>query len=416
MKNTWFIRNSYLLLIAMFMAIPLFPRGISIIPTLVFLIGLGYFIYRPKLIWNELVKSRYIYVFLVFFIPGLISLIDSLDPAKTSHALWRMVRYSAFSIIALFMVNNEKSEKRFETVMFWFMVFICVDAMSHWLFHFNIYGHNPLPSNSRVRGIFGERYHLSYFVATLSPLVFFYLAERIQEKKTLYLILTPIILVMLILTVLVGGARAGFVSLFVSMFLFVLVAMKKGWIKRKLRFIGISLVLLVIAGGIAVQSDTIQKRFKQTTTVSQNQDFLDRFTSMRTNIWHVTIEQIPNYWVNGLGVRAFDKVYQTYPDDYKIFEQVHHVHLHLLEVLIETGIIGLIPYILLCGYLLYMVLVARKGNAWFLVAFLAIMPINSHASLFDADWLPVIWSSLAIALMLERNSVRIECEAPSIVF
>lgn len=406
MKNTWFIRNSYLLLIAMFMTIPLFSRGISIIPTLVFLIGLGYFMYRPKLIWNELVKSRYIYVFLVFFIPGLISLIDSLDPAKTGQTLWRFIRYSAFSIIVLFMVNNEKSEKRFETVMFWFMVFICIDAMSHWLFQFNIYGKNPLPSNSRVRGVFKDAYHLSYFVATLSPLIFFYLAERIQEKKALYLILTPIILVMLILTVLVGGARAGFVSLFVSMFLFVLVAMKKGWIKHKLRFIGISLVLLVIAGGIAVQSDTIQKRFKQTTTVSQNQDFLDRFTSMRTNIWHVTIEQIPNYWVNGVGLRGFDKVYQTYPEDYKIWKYVNHPHMHSLEVMIETGIIGLVSYLLLCVYLLYMTFIAREGNAWFLVAFLAIMPINSHVALFEADWLPLVWLPLAIAFLKNHTKNR----------
>lgn len=397
MKNTWFIRNSYLLLIAMFMAIPLFSRGISIIPTLVFLIGLGYFIYRPKLIWNELVKSRYIYVFLVFFIPGLISLIDSLDPAKTGQTLWRFIRYSAFSIIALFMVNNEKSEKRFETVMFWFIVFICVDAMSHWLFQFNIYGKNPLPSNSRVRGVFKDAYHLSYFVATLSPLVFFYLAERIQEKKTLYLILTPIILVMLILTVLVGGARAGFVSLFVSMFLFVLVAMKKGWIKHKLRFIGISLVLLVIAGGIAVQSDTIQKRFKQTTTVSQNQDFLDRFTTYRTHIWQVAIEQFPSYWLNGVGLRGFDKIYQLYPVDFKVHNYVNHPHMHALEVMIETGTIGLVSYILLCCYLLYMTFIAREGNAWFLVAFLAIMPINSHAALFEADWFPLVWLPLAIA-------------------
>ncbi len=406
MKNTWFIRNSYLLLIAMFMTIPLFSRGISIIPTLVFLIGFGYFMYRPKLIWNELVKSRYIYVFLVFFIPGLISLIDSLDPAKTGQTLWRFIRYSAFSIIALFMVNNEKSEKRFETVMFWFMVFICMDAMSHWLFQFNIYGENPLPSNSRVRGVFKDAYHLSYFVATLSPLIFFYLAERIQEKKTLYLILTPIILVMLILTVLVGGARAGLVSLFVSMFLFVLVAMKKGWIKHKLRFIGISLVLLVIAGGIAVQSDTIQKRFKQTTMVSQNQDFLDRFTSMRTNIWHVTIEQIPNYWVNGVGLRAFDKVYQEYPKEYKIFSSVNHPHLHILEVMIETGIIGLLAYLLFCVYLLSMSFIAEKGSAWFLIAFLAIMPINSHVGLFEADWLPMVFLPIAIGIMVNRSKSK----------
>ena len=192
--------------------------------------------------------------------------------------------------------------------------------------------------------------------------------------------------------------------------------MKKGWIKHKLRFIGISLVLLVIAGGIAVQSDTIQKRFKQTTTVSQNQDFLDRFTSMRTNIWHVTIEQIPNYWVNGVGLKGFNELYQTYPNDYKIFEYVYHVHLHILEVLIETGIIGLIPYILLCCYLLYMVFMSDKANSWFLVAFLAIMPINSHAGLFQGVWLPVVWVSLVIAFMKSYRSDNAEGKFNSVVF
>lgn len=406
-SETWFTRYSYWLLAAIFITLPLFPKGISWLPTLVFIIALGYIIKYPREIFQKLNQSHYTAIFLAFFIPGIISLIDSLSMGLTLNTLWRFVRYSGFSVLALFLAQNNQSQIQFERIMFFFILFVCLDAMAHWLFEYNIYGHNPLPGDgSRVRGVFKEMYHLSYYVATLSPLIFFYLAKKIKEKSKVYLVLAPFVIGVMFLTVLVGGARAGLITLIVSILLFVVYLWSKGWIANKGRFCLSLFIFALVIGLIASQSEVIQKRLHRTTTVHEGQEFLDRFTSHRTNIWNVTVEQIPNYWINGVGLRGFDAIYQTYPEDYKLWAKVNHPHMHILEVMIETGIIGLVPYLIVCLYLLIQIYRVDRGGEWLMVSFLAIMPINSHAGLYEGQWLPMVWVPLALGLLLAHGNCR----------
>lgn len=347
--------------------------------------------------FNELINNRYLYVALAFVIPIGISLIDTLGMSKALSVFLQMLRYLFIGVIAVAMTQNMQNYARLAQFTFYTLMFICIDAIIQWLTNYNIYGYNPVTIN-RVTGVFSY-YHISYFLGTFAPIVLFYLYKKLKEKFTLFRLSLSIIASLLLITaVIIGGARAGMVSLFVSIALFIGYLFYTGAVRHKLRFLAGALVVLAIGIGIASQSEIVQKRFHNTTSTFGTENFMKQFTSSRTNIWYVGFNEIPNYWINGVGPRAFDKIYQTYPDDYKIFKYVYQPHLHGLEVMIETGIIGFIPYLLVLLYLFIRMFKARAGNEWIMMGFVAMMPINSHVGLYENFWMPLVWIPIMLGL------------------
>ena len=102
---------------------------------------------------------------------------------------------------------------------------------------------------------------------------------------------------------------------------------------------------------------------------------------------------------------------QAYPEEYKIFDYVWQPHLHGLEVLIETGIIGFIPYLLVLLYLFIRMFTAKAGNMWIMMGFVAIMPINSHMGLYEGYWMSLAFPSIMIGLALAYQADRKALEA-----
>lgn len=358
--------------------------------------------------FTALKDNRYLYVALAFLIPIGISLIDSLDLQMSLSVFGRMVRYLFIGVLAVVMANHNGNAQKLETISFYMLMLISLDAIMQWLTGYHIYGYNPVVGD-RVFGVFYDKAHLSYFLGTFAPVVFFYLYQKIEKKMSFLRILLAIIAILILVTaILIGGARAGMISLIASSTLFIIYLFIKGKIKHKLRFAGLTLLLIVASGAIFSQSEIVQQRFESTTSKFGSDEFLSQVTSMRTNLWYVGFKEIPNYWVNGVGPRAFDKVYQTYPEDYKFQEYVWQPHLHGLEVMIETGILGFIPYLLILLFIFIRMFTANAGNVWLMMGFVAMMPINSHMGLYEGYWMTLIWPPLMIGLALAQKKQTVK--------
>lgn len=352
--------------------------------------------------------NRYLYVILAFLIPVAIACIDSLNQAMSLSVLGRFVRYLFIGFIAVAMVQYKENGERLSLITFIAVLFIAIDAIIQWQTGYHALGYQP--NHWRITGIIKD-YHLSYFLGTFAPIVFFFLYQKIEAKMTWLRILLAIIgILILTIAVFIGGARAGMISLFVSALLFVIYLLYNGKIKHKLHFFGVIALLLVASATILSQSEIVQKRFKSTTSAYGTEKFFDRLTSNRTNLWKVGFEEVPNYWINGVGPRAFDKVYQNNPQKLKSFKYVWQPHLHGLEVLIETGVIGFIPYLLVLLYLFIRMFTARAGNMWIMMGFVAMMPINSHVGLYEGFWMslvfPPIMIGLALAYQADKNYIK----------
>ena len=359
--------------------------------------------------WNyylrELKANRYLYICLAFLVPVAVSLIDSLYLEKSISVFFRIFRYALISVLVIILVKNKNNYQYLIITTFYILMFICFDAIVQWLTDYHIYGYDPVEGN-RVKGIF-QGHHLSYFLGTFAHIIFFYLYQQLKNHYSHFRLFGAIVSILLLITaVIIGGARAGMVSLAISFLLFIIYLFYTVNIKHKFKILLGMIIIVAVGIGIASQSEIVQDRFYSTTSAIGSDQFLQRFTSSRTNIWYVGFKEIPNYWVNGVGPRGFNNLYQTYPEEYKIFPYVWQPHLHGLEVLIETGIIGFIPYLLVLGYLLYRMFNAKAGNEWLMMGFIAMMPINSHVGLYESFWMPLIWIPIMLGLTIAYQTEK----------
>lgn len=401
--QSFWAKYGFIWFILPFLALPLFTRGISILSSISLVIAIILLAKHYRFVTTEVIKNRYLYLFLALFIPVLISLIDALTPALTTQTLWRMIRFAGYAVIALFVFQNHSARERFMAILFWILILYCLDAICQWAFDYNIYGYNPASNawQNRIRGVFGDRYDLSFFLATLSPMIFYYLFEKVEQRQKIYIYLTPFLLFIFLFTILLGGARSALISLAISIFLFIAYIIYQKKIKNY-KYLGIGIILLAVALLlVAPQIDVITARYLDTIKQAEN---LNQLTTNRVNIWNVAWSEFPNHWLTGVGVRGFNALYQSYPESYKIFDQVNSPHLQGLEVLIETGLIGFIPYIFVCLYLLITFFRSNTMNPWMLIVLLAMMPINTYSSLYEGNWLPFVMISLAIATTFSNLS------------
>lgn len=108
--------------------------------------------------------------------------------------------------------------------------------------------------------------------------------------------------------------------------------------------------LLLVAGAAA-----IGLLVKDGTSVS-NQTSVET----RAEIWSRSAEAVGDHWLTGSGIGTFEQIYQRYEDPVTIDRFfVNHAHNDYLEVILETGVAGLLLIILFLAWW-----VARAAEAW----------------------------------------------------
>lgn len=363
-------------------------------------LGLLILIKNWKRYISFLINSRYLYVVLAFLIPVGIAGIDSLYPEKKFKVFNTLFLYMLIGVLPIYMLYHKGNFKRLELLTVLGVLYISVDAIVQWLTGYHTFGYHPQEGN-RIQGVFLGWYHLSYFLATFSPVLFFYFFKYIEYRLTwARLLLTLVAFFVFILGIMLGGARAGLISLGVSIVLFIIYLLYQNKIKNRLWFFGGVGAILAVSIIIVSFIPEVQQRYFSILSQLGEDGFWEKFTSSRPNIWYVGFNEVPNYLMNGVGVRGFNNLYLSYPESYKIYDYVDHPHLHGLEVLIETGLIGFIPYCITCIYLLVRMFTAKAGNMWLMMGFVAIMPINSHVPLYQNYWLPLEWVPIMLGLIL----------------
>lgn len=128
----------------------------------------------------------------------------------------------------------------------------------------------------------------------------------------------------------------------------------------------------------------------------------------RIKIWEGAIRVARDHWINGVGPRGFRYIVDDYigiDDEYFISvvaRRATHPHQIVLEIMTETGIIGVI------GYLLFFILIlkeamrlikAKNYNAlpWVFPVIIAVFPINMHKAFYGSYSASLIWVLIALS-------------------
>jgi O-antigen ligase len=192
--------------------------------------------------------------------------------------------------------------------------------------------------------------------------------------------------------------------------------------RSPLRFAAWGLAALVVVAAAAWTADrdsaAFAARVQRTLLVlGGSAHDVDEASAGRLRIWSTALRMTAAHPVAGVGVRGFRYAYPSFAApgdpfvDTKTDEGAFHAHQIVLEVLSETGAIGLLFWMVGAYFAIRAwrrADVEARERAFAPALALAVMcfPLNTHLAFYSAWWGLLFWWLLALycaALMADRN-------------
>ncbi|MBP6596517.1 MAG: O-antigen ligase family protein [Arenimonas sp.] len=341
-------------------------------------------------------------LFLSYWLPEVFSSLDAVNGPRALRESLLDLRYLPFLWLVAIAVASERGRRRTFAGLAIIVTFWLLDALVQAATGWSLGG--PATAD-RLSGVFGaDNLKLGLVLASLSPFPLTVAARRFGLPGWSLLAL------MLVVVVLLAGARASWLTLG-------LVLVISGWqqfgSKRALMLLALGGVL--VFGLSLALSDKLQDRVERTEAMltGDRQD-LNHALSGRLPIWSTAWRMALAHPVNGVGVRGFRTAYSDYalPGDPWLADEHgagFHAHQIVLEVLSETGVIGLLLW--LCG-------VAMAVRAWSVAApsararasapglalLVTVFPLNTHLAFYSTFWggLTLLLAALFAGSLLAR--------------
>jgi O-antigen ligase len=323
---------------------------------------------------------------------ALLSAFTAVVPGKSWSTVLGLLRYLPLGGYACYVLRGETRLRGFYVAMAVVIAFWVLDAWMQMLTGWSLRGH---AEPERISGIFGaDDPKLGPTLAVLSPFALWVARERWQTRGLsagLLLLLGPVLL---------SGSRAAWLC-------FALVALVFLWREAgsPLRFLvacAMAAVVLLAAGGIAWKTSArFDARMQRTLAVlgGHEQDLNEAMTG-RLDIWQNSLAMMAAHPVTGVGVRDFRYAYPQFApanDHFMVAENCGdgvgacHPHQLLLEILTETGVVGLLLWLTGLGFALRAwrgVDKHARSLAFPVTLSLGVMlfPINTHLAFYSAWW------------------------------
>ena len=375
----------------------------------------------PKLL-DKSAWAISIVLFLGYWLPE----VASIQPPHAANIAIKVladVRYLPFMWVVACAVNQPRRRQRTLTLVAIIVAIWTIDGLLQWqapisplfsaLNHAvkSMIGHDLCPADrlfkaDRLSGLWGPC-HLKFgqVLVSLSP---FLLMVAASYRRWLGVAAAFAVFVVLVL----AGSRASWLS-------YALVISILVW--RRLRpwqFVGATLVIAMLLFCVFVTSWQVRERFARTALfMSGNEISYDEALSGRLRIWKVAACIIETHPFRGVGVRQFRFVYPQC-DSASAGDAIWgsgpalHPHQILLEILTETGIVGLFCWL---------AAVAMAWQAWRcsphsarqaayapMIALVAtLFPINTHLAVYSSFWggVTIFLAGLYVGMLIDRPSL-----------
>ncbi len=342
-------------------------------------------------------------LFFAYWLPQVLSALDAVDPGRALGKAATGLRYLPFMwLVAIAVTTPARRRTTFiglatiaglwaldvllQAVAGGSPLFWSLDQLKHLLSGHGLCAPEEVLAPGRVNGVFGDcNPKMGQVLASLSP--FLLLGVGLRWGRMGWALAALVVGV----SVLLAGSRAAWMT-------YALVLLFSGW--RLLGLRGVMLALLAgVLGMAAVGIGSVQVRERIVATLpalSGKAGDVDNALAGRTRIWEGALCMVREHPVNGVGVRGFRQAWpQCDPAPGQQAEwgdgPALHAHQLLLEVLSETG--GL-------GMLLWLVGAATAWRAWryasagararampaALALGVTVFPLNTHLAFYSAFW------------------------------
>lgn len=338
-------------------------------------------------------------LFACYWLAALISAPAAIAPAKTWSTVAVLLRFLPFALFAVLLLRSPALWPSIECAVAAVVVLWLLDA---WVQIFTGYSISGAMERERLSGIFGAgNLKLGPVLAVVSPFVLAVARDRYGWRGL------AVAGVFMLMPILLAGSRAAWL-----MYALVVAVLVWRQTRAPLRFAAWSLAALVVVGLAAWSADrdspAFAARVQRTLLLLRGTPgAVDEASAGRLRIWTTAGRMITAHPVAGVGVRGFRYAYPHYAEPGDAFvaangdEGAMHAHQIVLEVLGETGAIGL---------LLWIAGAAAAIRAWRradanarqraftpgLALVAMCFPLNTHLAFYSAWWGLLFWWLLAL--------------------
>jgi O-antigen ligase len=382
--------------------------------NLLLIISSIFFLYIKIKNKEKILKEAWEYIFIILWIYLIITSFFSIDFLKAFKASFSQIRFLLFSLFLGFYFNLHSSYKKIFFFWKFILAFVSIDLIYQFFTGVNFFGfpaENYVPGVSafshiaRLGGVFNDELVAGSFIAKLSYPIMFYLACKFQSGKLQMKLLSLTLITLFSVSVFITGERLSFIIILSAIFFSSLLILD-------LKKILILVVLLSSVGLIFYEQNRFLKN-RVTETIEiifniQNSSY-GRIFQSSYEVWKknkLIGSGLKNY--NNECVKLKDK--NIYNSQYAYCSPTHS-HNILLQVMSETGFIGLIIFIALYFSLLKYLLVKYnrikydlndemksifKGCYTFII--IALFPFITSGSFFTSWNGSFFWLHIGLAL------------------
>ena len=369
-----------------------YPIGI------LFLLGLVQWIRAPASMFGSAGARLFVTVFACLWIPMLLSLPDAANPARAWKTTVLYLHYLPAGLYVVHMLADPRIRRIVLGGIAIVVGFWSVDGAIQWFYGRDLFGY---PHDGPVlTGVFYPKQRFGLILAVFTPL-YLHVVQRLAARTPFaWLLLAP-----LLFAIVLSLKRTAWIMLFAAVAFYAIAFFTVT--ARNLRLASLALVVSLALLATAVTFvPTLRMQVSNTMNLfSADFETADIATSRRLTLWKTGAGIARAHWLNGVGPRGYRTVYRDFAaaDDFWILRGTKgqtHPHLMVLEVITETGLIGLFGYAL--GLVLLGKAVSRlrehdPGAAvCLIVAAVAWFPLNAHLAFYGSYWSNIGWLVFAL--------------------
>ncbi len=377
------------------------------------IIGIWHSIRSARRIFSDPAIRVYSVLFLALWLPLLVSLPDAVNLGHSARTVFPYLRFLFMGIYILGERTNIQLFPQLRLAIFWTATFWGFDAIIQYLTGANLFGYPYEPGH--ITGMFYPDNTITHLLAAMSPIYFDGVRDYSRKYAAAWLLILPLFAV-----VIIGGRRAAWLMLAISVcaYLYFMLRYTDTWKTSRNSLLVAAFASVSMLALLVYTNKPLQDRLTTTAGLfSLDYELTDRATARRLPIWETSLAIIRNHWINGIGPRGFRHVYQQYSTEDNYFHAIGATHPHqlLLEVLTETGLVGLAGLLVFifvfCKYFL-------PGSRLLLVyppvlsILIIIFPFNSNLAFYGSYWSTVIWWFLLYAFLAAQYQ-SLDAPAPS---
>lgn len=244
--------------------------------------------------------------------------------------------------------------------------------------------------------------YMSSVLAVLLPYLWVWLLKRARDQEPLALLFALPISLVGFFAVFVCGGRAGWAAVFVAAVLLLwlggrwhgVVLHTRHWVALPV-FLALGPIGYGLSRGWDVMLERILVWREQMGAMSG-----------RGDIWAHAWNHVGDNWLTGIGINAFRKL----PVPFEPFPSNAHPHNFVLQLLLETGLVGTAAAFALIGAVMLYLWRHAQVNLWGLAGLCSLVAFwvasLANTSIFQPWWLVFFIVSTAFALRLCRQEAK----------